>query len=173
MVCYCGWHMSDILPLTISIPRDRKALTPDVILASWHLDQRRDVLCQTPSISHQIARPRNNVACYPVSALWLRTLTGGRFRKSSGALSTLRVSYLFCRRGLQILGESADLLWAPVSYLLIDAMYHDSSPWAGVRALRASFFVHRCRGQQRRSPSMTFAGRVTFGETAAVFFDGE
>ncbi|CBN75389.1 conserved unknown protein [Ectocarpus siliculosus] len=31
-----------------------------------------------------------------------------------------------------ILGESADLLWAPVSYLLIDAMYHGSSPWAGV-----------------------------------------
>lgn len=32
----------------------------------------------------------------------------------------------------KVLGESADVLWAPVSYLLIDAMYHDSSPWAGV-----------------------------------------
>eukprot|EP00752_Nemacystus_decipiens_P002968 g2757.t1 len=31
-----------------------------------------------------------------------------------------------------VLGESADVLWAPMSYLLIDAMYHDSSPWAGV-----------------------------------------
>lgn len=37
-----------------------------------------------------------------------------------------------CRRFLQVLGESADVLWAPMSYLLIDAMYHDSSPWAGV-----------------------------------------
>eukprot|EP00903_Cladosiphon_okamuranus_P007634 g7403.t1 len=31
-----------------------------------------------------------------------------------------------------VLGESADVLWAPMSYLIIDAMYHDSSPWAGV-----------------------------------------
>ncbi|CAM9961155.1 unnamed protein product [Scytosiphon promiscuus] len=28
------------------------------------------------------------------------------------------------------LGESADLVWAPISYLLIDAMYHNSTPWA-------------------------------------------
>lgn len=36
-----------------------------------------------------------------------------------------------------MLGESADLLWAPMSYLLIDAMYHDSSPWAGVSFFKA------------------------------------
>ena len=33
---------------------------------------------------------------------------------------------------VQVLGESTDLLWAPISYLLIDAMYRESTPWAGV-----------------------------------------
>ncbi|CAM9191760.1 unnamed protein product [Ascophyllum nodosum] len=31
-----------------------------------------------------------------------------------------------------VLGELMDLVWAPMAYLLIDAMYHTSSPWAGI-----------------------------------------
>jgi hypothetical protein len=32
---------------------------------------------------------------------------------------------------IPILGEAGDIAWAPISALLINAMYHSSSPYAG------------------------------------------
>lgn len=46
---------------------------------------------------------------------------------------SVAVDFIGCTSyAVPVLGETADVLWAPMSYLLIDAMYRESSPWAGL-----------------------------------------
>ncbi|CAM9437277.1 unnamed protein product [Laminaria digitata] len=46
---------------------------------------------------------------------------------------SVAVDFIGCTSyAVPVLGESTDLLWAPMSYLLIDAMYRESTPWAGL-----------------------------------------